>query len=171
MQAQSHPGPILLIVALIVASCDADATFHRLEAGGLFSFNAYNGIIDVTLNEEVSFLPIEPVAFTLGGEQELHNTSFNSVLYLGAQYRFRIGKFTLPAGILFGLKTIRIGAMQDRYSLLGLDSGVFYALARQASLRLRYRFSTVLASNISLRHQVLIGLAFSLWESRRSHGS
>jgi len=137
------------------------------EIEGLFNFNTFSENVYLNINEEIGINPFKKLNVSIGGEQSYRNYSLASIFFLSVNYRFIKSKITLPAGGLMGFRSMRIGDYKLTIPLTGLETGVFYNLTDNISIRLKYRFIIFFDEINIYSNSLLIGLGFSFYERKK----
>ena len=73
------------------------------------SLSTFNKSINAVLTENLGYNLTPSVNINISGEQQYRNRSFNSSIYLGAEYRFPVYRdFQIPLGSIMGFKHLHI---------------------------------------------------------------
>ncbi|NLL15543.1 MAG: hypothetical protein GX267_19265 [Fibrobacter sp.] len=153
---------LFLILLLSLTSLSyPENIFYRFETGGAFSLSTFNKSINAVLTENLGYNLTPSVNINISGEQQYRNRSFNSSIYLGAEYRFPVYRdFQIPLGSIMGFKHLHIGSFSDAVAIWGITSGLYYQVWQRVQLRAIYRGKLYFDDVNIWGNDLLLGFSF-----------
>ncbi len=139
--------------------------FYRFEVEGTGNVYVFANNARVVFSEAVTWRPMAPLQLSVCGEQHFRNYSLDEAWLLSAGYRYQKGALAVPPAVVSGVRNLYIGAYSTAIPALGVESGLYYSLTPQVSVRARYRYLLFFDEVKVSGHNLLFGLGYSFgWQ-------